>query len=163
MKKVLLVIAIVIIIAAGYCAREHYFKKGDLLGVEPIASERIGVVDTDKKIDSPAALKAQFFGRWVSVDDPKYEVEQNVDGTLKEYYDGSQLSVGSWALSEEIPEGLVLPEGAVFTGVYLTKELDGEESYYGVLTSTDADFSMTYFDRGNTVSFTRVVNTPEIE
>jgi len=150
MNKILLGVVIVVVafISIGFAVVDFSRNDATLIG---------GSVGSKVKDNELQVSEDQFTGRWRSLDDSDYEVVKEADGTLVEYYNGEELSNGSWELLSVLPEGEETPSSAeVFDGSYLKKVLNGETIYYGVLVIEENILSVIYFDRGDTLNFERV-------
>ncbi|CAN5706166.1 hypothetical protein BH11PAT2_BH11PAT2_06070 [soil metagenome] len=109
------------------------------------------------KIDSNvAASKKLLVGSWESADDPKDVITFNQDGTLTESTAGNGTGTPAyevWELYQDLHTGASIPE--TYHGLVLKRVLDGSTNYYAVeVTSTE--LNLTYFGRGNTLSYKRI-------
>lgn len=89
-------------------------------------------------------VAAEIVGSWHSTDDPKASVVYRNDGTVSNFYDGAELSGGSWELTEGENGSVLIVR-------------DGDTTYEYVVLSVGTDgLVLSYTARGNTLAYTRI-------
>ncbi|MFC1720774.1 hypothetical protein ACFLY0_01635 [Patescibacteria group bacterium] len=150
MKKIFYTIFILIIIAATF-----FFLSGRTASEDVKTNINVENNVAASANESNEINEVQFIGKWVSVDDNKYEVSHGENAFLEEYYDGEVVSIGSWSIAETLPEKISEQYPNATDGPFLIKESDGEVMFYIVESVTDTNLTLIYLDRGNTLEFVR--------
>lgn len=101
-------------------------------------------------------ISKKIIGAWKSNDDYKYVTIFYENNTSQDLYDGQIVDEGNWFL-ESGANGC----GGHFVGNYicLIVNLKSDKNYsyyYSVDLGNDGNMSLTYLDRGNTLSYTRI-------
>jgi len=106
--------------------------------------------------DIAAAVSANIVGSWQSTEDAKFTRVFNNDGTTADLYDGEAVSEGTWRTftSVNAPDtSFPIAEGIVYLAIETT---DAETLYFSLGALTPERLELTYLDRGNLLTFTRI-------
>ncbi len=107
-----------------------------------------------------AAVAANISGTWQSTDDPNYSVVATSGGKWTDTYrsdaSSSVSQTGAYTLfTSQHPD----PDftGVLMPGVVYLKIAEGSSTlYFSVLEASGSALQLSYLDRGNTLSFTKV-------
>ncbi len=150
MKKILLIVAFVIIACGGLYYYRH--DQAQRLSGERGSSENVSA----KR--SPSDERTKIVGTWRSTEDSKFIRVFNADGTTEDRYEGdpSATMAGEWNIfTSTNPDPGYDRELATDT-TYLKIQSQYEALFFRVLSVSDTNLELSYLDRGNTLSFTKV-------
>lgn len=104
----------------------------------------------EEEADTVADIdRTKLVGTWQSTDDPLSKIVFNTDGSQQDVYDNKILGSGSWSFYEQ--------ESAVF----LRTVIKDETYEYAILEISEENLTLSYLPRGNTLNYSRVVNSTE--
>ncbi len=139
MKKIILVIVILMVGAVLY----FYLQNNS-------TDTKENDIFTEDENEIFDIYKEKIIGKWESVEDEKYILLFEENGSFSDTYDGELIGSGSWELEEVFGEFDIT--------FHLHKELDGEEYEYEVLNIDDNNLVLLYLGRGNILEYVRLNN-----
>jgi len=126
-----------------------------------IAGETLPASEAASSTDvalEPATVATNVVGSWQSTDDPNYTVKITAGGKWTDAYgaDASASQTGTYTIfTSQNPDKDFT--GVLQPGIVYIKLVEGSSTYYySVLDASGNTLQISYLDRGNTLSFTRV-------
>lgn len=151
MKKLITGIAILAVVGGVY-----WYNQRPVVEEQDIATHADEATETAPELI--AAVGGLITGRWQSTDDANFIREFNADGTATDWYQGTDVSSGSWSIfTKEQPVQVTFPLESGAT--YLQLEMVGSQAEYlhfKIVNLTPETLEMIYMDRGGVLRFTRV-------
>lgn len=155
MKKLLLLIAFIIVVVGAYAVGTKYGAFGDAYNAQK----------TDPRI---TAAHDMLIGTWSNVDDRNFNRKYKEDGTFADSYSyetgsGALVSSALWSLftadsNEDVPFQMNN------TDVYLKQtEADGMNMYFRIVSVTPTELELMNMDRGNALRFGKLTTSHELQ
>lgn len=133
-------ILVIIIIAGGW-----WFLSQGTAQAPVTETGDTATTETTNTIEAPTVV-----GTWRSTTDPKSVEVYNADGTTESRYDDEVLSTDTWELYTD--------DAAAYnpSGLFMRVTSEDEVYEYAIISLTADTLELSYLDRGNTLSYTRV-------
>jgi len=143
-----------IIIAAAIILVGYYVVSNSQDGVmDQNADEKYeaiggGLANEDEVIikeEGSSVSKDNLSGEWISVDDEKYEMTINSDGSYRDVYDGDVVDGGSWEVLTSLNEEELDINPEFENSLYLKKTPElGDPLYYNIAKASESELIITY-------------------
>ena len=143
---ILILLGIIVTTGVGYfVGYDHGFERS------------MGQESPTPTISLAADSMSSVVGLWESEEDSKFTREILNDGSVVDRYQDDADSKGRWMVfTKEIPDTTFngsLDEGSVYLSLTMSET---EKLYFRILRADKDSLELSYLDRGNTLSFTRI-------